>query len=170
MYYVGIDVASRESAVCILDSKGKIVREAKLSTDPEALGRFLADTGLAIERVGLESGCTAAWLFTGLQERGWPMICIVPGTPRRRRVLGMRIESDGRQLTGECVPDRPKTAPRPKRRSQARWNLGLSVNCFTPGDRQAPISLRDVGPSHMGNLGPGDNPSGSPGCQSSLSR
>jgi hypothetical protein len=41
-----------------------------------------------------------------------------------------------------CVPDRPKTAPRrPKRRSRAHGNLRLSVNCFTPGDRQAPISL-----------------------------
>jgi hypothetical protein len=31
--------------------------------------------------------------------------------------------------------------------------LGLSVNSFTPGDRQAPISLRWVERSHMGNLG-----------------
>jgi hypothetical protein len=27
------------------------------------------------------------------------------------------------------------------------------VNCFTPGDRQAPISLHCIEPSHMGNLG-----------------
>ena len=66
MDYVGIDAASKESAVCILDDQGKIVREAKLTTtDPEAIGCFLTDTGLAVERVGLESGCTAAWLFAG---------------------------------------------------------------------------------------------------------
>jgi hypothetical protein len=29
----------------------------------------------------------------------------------------------------------------------------LTVKCFTPGDRQAPISLRCVEPRHMGNLG-----------------
>jgi uncharacterized protein YjbI with pentapeptide repeats len=29
----------------------------------------------------------------------------------------------------------------------------MRVNCFTPGDRQAPISLRCIKPSHMGNLG-----------------
>jgi hypothetical protein len=34
-----------------------------------------------------------------------------------------------------------------------QWESRLSVNCFTPGDRQAPISLRCVEPSHMGNLG-----------------
>ena len=76
MYYVGIDVSMKESALCILDDKGKIVRETKLPTDPEIIGRFIADTGLAIERIGLESGCTAAWLFAGLQRYAWPVICI----------------------------------------------------------------------------------------------
>ena len=76
MYYVGIDVSSKESALCILDDKGKIVRETKLPTDPAVISHFIADTGLPIERVGLESGCTAAWLFAGLQRHGWPVICI----------------------------------------------------------------------------------------------
>ncbi len=76
MYYIGIDVSTKESALCILDAKGKIVRETRLPTDPEIIARFIAATGLAIERVGLESGCTAAWLFAGLQRYGWPVICI----------------------------------------------------------------------------------------------
>jgi hypothetical protein len=29
---------------------------------------FIAATGLAIERIGLEAGCTAAWLFAGLRH------------------------------------------------------------------------------------------------------
>jgi hypothetical protein len=57
MYYIGIDVSTKESALCILDDKGKIVRETKLPTDPEVIARFVAGTGLAIERIGLESGC-----------------------------------------------------------------------------------------------------------------
>ncbi len=60
----------------LLDAKGKIVRETRLPTDPEIIARFIAATGLAIERVGLESGCTAAWLFARLQRYGWPVICI----------------------------------------------------------------------------------------------
>jgi transposase len=76
MYFIGIDVSTKESALCILDGKGKIVRETKLPTDPEIIARFIAATGLAIERIGLESGCTAAWLFAGLQRYGWPVICI----------------------------------------------------------------------------------------------
>jgi transposase len=73
---IGIDVSTKESALCILDGKGKIVRETKLPTDPEIIARFIAATGLAIERIGLESGCTAAWLRAGLQRYGWPVICI----------------------------------------------------------------------------------------------
>ena len=40
MYYVGIDVSMTESALCILDGKGKIVRETKLRSDPEIIARF----------------------------------------------------------------------------------------------------------------------------------
>jgi hypothetical protein len=68
MYFIGIDVSTKESALCIQDDKGKIVRETKLPSDPEIIARFIADTGLASERIGLESGCTAAWLFAGLQR------------------------------------------------------------------------------------------------------
>jgi transposase len=70
MYFIGIDVSTKESALCILDGKGKIVRETKLPTDPEIIARFIAATGLAIERIGLEAGCTAAWLCAGLQRYG----------------------------------------------------------------------------------------------------
>ena len=60
IYYIGIEVSTKESALCVLDGNGKIVRETKLPTDPEIIARFIADTGLAIERIGVESGCTAA--------------------------------------------------------------------------------------------------------------
>jgi hypothetical protein len=33
VYYIGVDVSWKESTLCILDGKGKIVRETKLPTD-----------------------------------------------------------------------------------------------------------------------------------------
>ena len=36
-YYVGIDVSLEASSVCVVDASGKIVLEAKLLSDPEAL-------------------------------------------------------------------------------------------------------------------------------------
>ena len=39
-YYAGIDVSLKESSVCIVDAKGKVVREVKVASEPEALVGF----------------------------------------------------------------------------------------------------------------------------------
>ena len=39
-YYAGIDVSLEQSSVCVVDGTGKIVREAKVASEPEALVRF----------------------------------------------------------------------------------------------------------------------------------
>ena len=36
-HYAGIDVSLELSSVCIVDAKGKIVREVKVGSDPAAL-------------------------------------------------------------------------------------------------------------------------------------
>ena len=36
-YYAGIDVSLEYSSVCVVDASGKIVREAKVASEPEAL-------------------------------------------------------------------------------------------------------------------------------------
>ena len=36
-YYAGIDVSLERSSVCIVDKDDKIVREAKVTSEPEAL-------------------------------------------------------------------------------------------------------------------------------------
>ena len=108
MYFIGIDVSTKESALCILDSNGKIVRETKLPSDSEIIARFIADTGLAIERIGLESGCTAAWLFAGLQRYGWPVICIDARHAAAALQAGFRNKNDrndARGIAGAAAQD-----------------------------------------------------------------
>jgi len=100
MYYIGIDVSAKESALCILDARGKIVRETKVPTDPEIIARFIADTGLAIERIGLETDCTAAWLFAGLQRHGWPVICIDARHAAAALQAGFRNKNDRNDARG----------------------------------------------------------------------
>jgi hypothetical protein len=39
-YHVGIDVSLEQSSVCVVDAAGKIVREAKVATDPRVLVSF----------------------------------------------------------------------------------------------------------------------------------
>ena len=38
--YVGLDVSLEETAVCVLDSAGKIVWRGRCSSDPEAIARI----------------------------------------------------------------------------------------------------------------------------------
>lgn len=69
-YYAGIDVSLEQSSVCVVDAAGKIVREAKVTSEPEALARFLAGLGYPMARVGLEAGPLSQWLYMGLNEAG----------------------------------------------------------------------------------------------------
>ena len=55
-HHVGIDVSLELSSVCVLDALGKVVRETKVASEPEALVGFLRDLGVAIVRVGLAYG------------------------------------------------------------------------------------------------------------------
>ena len=51
-HYAGIDVSLATSRVCILDATGRIVREAKVASEPEALVAFLAGCGHRLARIG----------------------------------------------------------------------------------------------------------------------
>src|SRR5512147_2574510 len=65
-HFAGIDVSLEQSSVCVVDATGKIVREAKVASEPEGLVRFFRELGVAVSRIGLEAGlcrngCTPAW-------------------------------------------------------------------------------------------------------------
>ena len=55
-HYAGIDVSLELSSVCVLDAQGKIVREAKVASEPEALLAFFASLGFAVKRSDLRRG------------------------------------------------------------------------------------------------------------------
>lgn len=75
-YYVGLDVSLKFTHVCVMDQEQKIVAEAKVETDPEALALYLHDLKLAYHRIGLETGNTAQWLYAGLAKAGLPVFCL----------------------------------------------------------------------------------------------
>jgi transposase len=75
-HYVGLDVSVKETAICIVDETGKIVREAKVTTEPEAIVALLNAAGLDYARVGLEAGPMSQWVVTGLLEAGLPVVCV----------------------------------------------------------------------------------------------
>lgn len=75
-HYVGLDVSVRETSVCVVDETGKLVKEAKVPTGPEAIASLLAKGGYACKRVGLEAGPMSQWLYAELAAAGVPVICV----------------------------------------------------------------------------------------------
>jgi transposase len=78
-YYVGLDVSQRQTAICVVDEKGKIVAEGKALTLPSDIHNWLIakTTDIAsIVRVGLEAGTMSSWLYTELTKLGLSVICL----------------------------------------------------------------------------------------------
>lgn len=68
--YAGIDVSLEYSSVCVVDADGRILREAKVLSEPDALIAWVAELGVAIERIGLEAGPLSQWLHAGMTKAG----------------------------------------------------------------------------------------------------
>jgi transposase len=75
-HYAGLDVSLEETAICVVDGTGRIVKEVRAASEPEALIAALRATGLPLERVGLEACSLTAWLHDELRSAGLPAICI----------------------------------------------------------------------------------------------
>jgi len=71
-----LDVSLEETAICIVDDAGRIVREARAASEPETLAAFFGACGMTMDRIGLEACSLTAWLHAGLTEAGLPAICI----------------------------------------------------------------------------------------------
>src|SRR5438477_10132078 len=75
-HYVGIDVSLEQSSVCVVVTGGRIVREAKVASEPDALVQFLKGLGLPLARVGLEAGPLSQWLCAGLVGTGFEAVLL----------------------------------------------------------------------------------------------
>ena len=67
-HYAGIDVSLECSSVCVVDSNGKMVRETKVASDPEALIGWFGALGFGLARIGLEAGPLSQWLYAAMKE------------------------------------------------------------------------------------------------------
>ena len=70
IYYAGIDVSLKSSSVAVVDDKGKLVREAKVLSEPSAVIEWFRSCGLPVERIGLEAGPLSQWLYAAMTEAG----------------------------------------------------------------------------------------------------
>src|SRR5438105_1722089 len=93
-HFGGLDVSVKETSICIVDDTGRIVREVKVASEPEALLEVLGDPIYRFKRIGLEAGPLSQWLFSALAEAGLPVICVE--TRHMRAVLQAQINKTDR--------------------------------------------------------------------------
>jgi len=93
-HFAGLDVSVKETSICIVNDTGKIVREVKVPSEPEALLQVLMNPAYHFKRIGLEAGPLSQWLFSALAEAGLPVICVE--TRHMRAVLMAQINKTDR--------------------------------------------------------------------------
>src|SRR4051794_7822292 len=81
-HYAGIDVSLERSSVCVVDATGRIIREAKVASEPEALVAFFRRLGVPLARVGLEAGPLSQWLHAGLAGANFEAVLLASPAPR----------------------------------------------------------------------------------------
>ena len=85
---------SRRPALCTVDETGKIVREVKVASEPEALLSVLKNPAYRFKRIGLEAGPLSQWLFSALAEAELPVVCVK--TRHMQAVLKAQINKTDR--------------------------------------------------------------------------
>ena len=98
-YYAGIDVSLELSSVCVVDAKGKIVKEAKVGSDPDVLVSFIRSLDLPIDRIGLEAGPLSQWLHFGLTEAGFEVV-LLETRHVKAALSAMTVKTDRKDARG----------------------------------------------------------------------
>jgi transposase len=95
-YFAGLDVSVKDTSVCIVDDTGKITREVRVASEPNALLAVLRERSYRFKRIGLEAGPLSQWLFSALAEAGLSVICVE--TRHMRAVLKAQINKTDRPV------------------------------------------------------------------------
>ena len=93
-HFAGLDVSVKETSVCIVDETGKIVREVKLASEPDAMVAVLTSPSHHFKRIGLEAGPLSQWLYSALAEAELPVVCVE--TRHMQAVLKAQINKTDR--------------------------------------------------------------------------
>lgn len=88
--YAGLDVSTRETAICVVDGVGSVVWEGKVPTTVEAIADTLATRAAGLVRVGMETGPISVWLWHGLRRAGVAVDCI----HARRAAAALKLQTN----------------------------------------------------------------------------
>ena len=116
--YAGIDVSLKESSVCVVDATGKLVREAKVGSEPECLVEFFDRLDFPVERIGLEAGPLSQWLHAALVAAGHEVV-LLETRHVKAALSAMTVKTDRKDARGIaqllrmgwCRPFHAKSSP-----------------------------------------------------------
>src|ERR1700761_5090632 len=142
-HFAGLDVSVKETSVCIVDGTGRIVKELRVASEPDALLRVLGNPAYRFKRIGLEAGPLSQWLFSALAEADLPVVCRNPThaggaegadqQDRPQRCARHRSEDPG----GAVSPGACKDAPQPKTANAADPSQAIAVEGHRHRERSA---------------------------------
>lgn len=75
-YFAGLVGGLNETALCVVDEAGSIVREGRAGSEPDALVTWLATAGVELPRIGFEAGPLSPRLHEGLRAASLPAVCL----------------------------------------------------------------------------------------------
>ena len=75
-FFTGLDVGMDETAICVVDDKGKVALQTTVVTDPDAIKLALKAYFGRLRRVGHEVGTLSRWLHPELLKLGLPAVCL----------------------------------------------------------------------------------------------
>lgn len=97
--FVGLDVSLAKTAICVVSEHGKIMKEAQVASEPEALASWIGEQKGSIAAIGLEASPLSQWLHRGLAEAGLDVVLM-----ETRQVKGafkaVPIKTDRRDAEG----------------------------------------------------------------------
>ena len=83
--FAALDVSQEQTAICFVASDGAIRVDGKVVTCPEAIASWLSPWKEDIERIGIETGPLAVWLWNALK----------PALPALSRIKVMETHDSG---------------------------------------------------------------------------
>jgi transposase len=97
--YAGLDVSLESTSICIVDGSGRVLREAKVLSEPEALIAWFCEHGTPMARIGLEAGPLSQWLYAAMQAVDLP-VELLETRHVRSAFKAMTIKTDRKDALG----------------------------------------------------------------------
>ena len=98
-HHAGLDVSLKETSVCIVDGAGKIIRETKVASEPEALVGYFSSLEIKVVRIGLEAGPLSQWLHAALTQAGFEVV-LLETRHVKAALSAMTVKTDRRDARG----------------------------------------------------------------------